>query len=460
MARTIIIIGGGCAGTLVAAQLLRQATGECLVRLIERSGAAGRGIAYGTNCNEHLLNVPAAKMSAWPDDPEHFLRWAQARAGQLGFPDEIGGADFLPRQMFGQYLAQVLDEARSAAAPGRRLEVIGGEAIELDDTGAGGKVTLADGRTFAAERVVLALGNLTGEYPIRRPLPFYRSPRYVHQPWLPGALQRIGKKEAILLVGAGLTAVDMVIQCRRAGHTGVIHALSRRGLRPLSHVQGLRPYPAFLTAGNLPATVREAVRRVRHEVRRGFEQGYDWRAVTDSLRPFTPAIWQNWSVEDRARFMRYVRPFWENHRHRLAPAVAALIEESAQAGRLKFYAGRLVSLVEAEGAAQAQIQIRGRSGLLSMRIAKVINCTGPRTDYSKYQHPLLIHLLAAGLIGHDPLALGIDALPSGEVLRDGGEPTGWLFTLGAPLKGTLWESTAVPEIRAQAAQLAARLLAG
>jgi uncharacterized NAD(P)/FAD-binding protein YdhS len=139
--------------------------------------------------------------------------------------------------------------------------------------------------------------------------------------------------------------------------------------------------------------------------------------------------------------------------------VAALVEEWAQAGRLKFYAGRLVSLLEVDGAAEARVHLRGRSELLSMRVAKVINCTGPRTDYSKYQHPLLIHLLAAGLIGHDPLALGIDALPSGEVRRHGGKPTGWLFTLGAPLKGTLWESTAVPEIRAQAAQLAAQLLA-
>ena len=459
MARTILIIGGGCAGTLVAAQLLRQAKEDCTIRLIERSGTPGRGVAYGTNCSEHLLNVPAAKMSAWPDDPEHFLRWAQERAGQLGFPDEVRPGDFLPRQIFGQYLTQVLEDARLAAGPGRRLEVIGGEAIELEDTGEGGKVTLADGRAFNGEWVVLALGNLPGEYPIRRPLPFYHSARYVHQPWAPGALERIGKKEDLLIVGAGLTAVDIVVQCRRAGHTGVIHALSRRGLRPLSHVGGLQPYPAFLSAASLPATVRETVRRVRYEVRRGFELGYDWRAVIDSLRAFTPAIWQGWSDEDRARFMRYVRPYWEPHRHRLAPAVAAIVAEWELAGRLRFHAGRLVSLRESGGAVDAQIYLRGQSDLLALRVAKVINCTGPRTDYSKYQHPLLINLLAAGLIGHDPLALGIDALPSGEVRRHGGAPTGWLFTIGAPLKATLWESTAVPEIRAQAGQLAGRLLA-
>jgi uncharacterized NAD(P)/FAD-binding protein YdhS len=109
--------------------------------------------------------------------------------------------------------------------------------------------------------------------------------------------------------------------------------------------------------------------------------------------------------------------------------------------------------------AEAVYRRRGTDELLTLRVAKVINCTGPRTDYSKYQHPLLINLLARGLINHDPLALGINALPSGEVLRYRAGPTGWLFTLGAPLKGVLWESTAVPEIRQHALAVAERLLA-
>jgi len=102
---------------------------------------------------------------------------------------------------------------------------------------------------------------------------------------------------------------------------------------------------------------------------------------------------------------------------------------------------------------------RGTGSRVTLRVAKVINCTGPRTDYSKYQHPLLINLLARGLIDHDPLALGIKALPSFDVLRYRGGPAGWLFTIGAPLKGMLWESTAIAEIRVQAQALADQLIA-
>jgi uncharacterized NAD(P)/FAD-binding protein YdhS len=127
-------------------------------------------------------------------------------------------------------------------------------------------------------------------------------------------------------------------------------------------------------------------------------------------------------------------------------------------GRLKFHAGRLQTLEHDATGVDALFRRRGSIQHVALRVAKVINCTGPRTDYSKYQHPLFIHLLARGLIDHDPLALGIHALPTGGVLRYKGDALGWLFTLGAPLKGVLWETTSVREIREQARALAERLL--
>lgn len=458
MPRRIAIIGGGCAGTLVAARVLREACGPTHVILIERSPPPGRGVAYGTECEEHLLNVAAERMSAWSEDPEHFLRWAQARAGHLGVGGPIGVGDFLPRHIFGLYLADVLEQARAKADSAVTFEVVTGEAIDLEETEEGGRITLTDGRALIARSVVLALGNLSGEYPVRRPLSFYHGPRYVHLPWAPGALQQIGKHDDILVVGAGLTAVDIIVKCYVHGHSGVIHALSRRGLRPQAHRNGLPPYSPFLEPDSLPTTVRAAFARLRQEVRAATARGEDWRTVIDAIRPLSQVLWRGFSWEERARFMRHVRPIWEAHRHRIAPATAAIIESLETAGRLKFHAGRLTSLRENERGAAAMVRIRGGEDFMALQVAKVINCTGPRTDYSKYQHPLLINLLAAGLIGHDPLALGIDALPSGEVLRYNRKPVGWLFTIGAPLKGALWESTAVPEIRVQAEEISRRIL--
>lgn len=449
---TVAVIGGGFSGTMVCVHLLRNAPPGTRVILIERSAALGRGVAYGTECSEHLLNVPAGRLSAFADEPAHFLNWANAQLGN------VNATDFLPRRLYGEYVNAILQEAVANPASEVEFESVHDEAVDLDETETGARLTLKSGRILHARSVVLALGNLPGEYPIPRALPFYQSARYVHIPWRAGALDHIGEQDAVLLVGAGLTAVDLMVQLDQRGHRGMIHAVSRRGLVPFAHEPG-SAYPPFLSEGNFPTTIRETLRRVRKEIRTAAAQGIGWRAVIDALRPQSQALWKGFSWEERARFMRHVRPHWEVHRHRLAPQVAATIRRLTDEGRVKFYAGRLQSLVDTEGGAAALFRRRGTDELVALRVAKVINCTGPRSDYSKYQHPLLINLLARGLIDHDPLALGIAASPLGEVLRYRSGPTGWLFTLGAPLKGTRWESSAIPELRQQAQTLAAHLAA-
>ncbi len=456
--RTIAIIGGGLAGSLVAVHLLRRGRPGTRIVLIERKPPPGRGVAYGSPFTGHLLNVPVERMGAFPDAPGHFLEWVRAKAGEPGVPAPVAAGDFLPRHLYGRYITEVLSEARRCSASGVEFDVIEGEAMDLEEASPA-RITLADGRVIEAHRVVLALGNLPGEYPIKRPLPFYRSSRYVHIPWVPDALAGIAPQDDVLIVGAGLTAVDAIVDLALHHHKGTIHALSRRGLRPLAHQTGLPPYPPFLSAAELPTTVSAMTRKLRAEIRSAAARGIDWRAVIDSIRPHLQAIWLSWSWEERSRFLRHVRPHWEVHRHRVAPEIAAQIAQLEREGRVKFYAGRLQSLGEVEGAAAAIFRRRGSDELVALRVAKVINCTGPRHEYSKYQHPLLINLLARGLIDHDPLALGLFAQPTGEVSRYRSGPSDWLFTLGAPLKGILWETTAAAEIRAQAATLAERLLA-
>lgn len=454
---TIAIIGGGVSGCLVAVQLLREARAPLRILLFERMTDVGRGVAYGTENREHLLNVPAGRMSALADDAGHFHRWVVARSGEPGFPAAVAAGDFLPRWIFGEYVRALLAEARAGAAAGVAIGEIKGDVVDIETETGEVRLRCGDGRSFGASRVVLALGNLPGEYPIRRPLPVYHSQRYVHVPWRPGALAGIPPDADVLIVGAGLTSVDMVLQLQEAGHQGTVHALSRRGLRPQVH-ELHAPYPDFFATEPPPATVLKLWRRVRAEVRRAGRSGLDWRPVLDALRPQTPAIWAALSWEERARFMRHVRPFWDVHRHRLAPTVAKKIEIRRAAGKLRYYAGRLESLVENATGVEARFRERGTTRKHVLQVAKVINCTGPRSDYSKYQHPLLVNLLARGLIDHDPLALGLNALPDGTVLGYRSGPVGWLFTLGAPLKGVLWECSAVPEIRAQARLLARRLL--
>lgn len=452
----LAVVGGGFGGTLVAVHLLRAAPPGTRITLIERKPPVGRGVAYGTECPEHLLNVPAGRMSAFEDDPRHFVQWVGERVGRPGYPVSVSPDDFLPRQIYGDYIASVFTVARAKAPDTVRFDNVDGEVIDIEERPEGvARLLLADDRTLDVDRVVLALGNLPGEYPIRRSMPFFHGRRYVHVPWHPEVLDGIGRDQDVLIVGSGLTAADIIVQLEQLGHRGTVHLVSRRGLRPQAHQSGVEPHRPFLNPAALPKTVRELLHVVRAEVRRGG----DWRAVVDSLRPLSHALWQGFSWDERARFLRHLRPHWEVHRHRVAPRIAATLDRLAEAGRVRFYAGRLQSLKETPEGAEAVFRKRGSEERVTLNVAKVINCTGPRSDYSKYQHPLLINLLARGLIDHDPLALGLHTTVAGEVYRyrDGLNP--WLFAIGALLKGALWESTAVPEIRVQARQLAERLLA-
>jgi uncharacterized NAD(P)/FAD-binding protein YdhS len=455
---TIAIVGGGASGSLVATQLLRQARQPVRILLFERMTDIAQGVAYGTRCPEHLLNVPAGRMGAFPDQVDHFLRWVERRAGQAGFPAAVAPGDFLPRGLYGEYLREVLTEARAAAVAGVEFEIIKGEVLDIEGDAPDLRLRLGGGSCHQASRVVLAIGNLPGEYPIQEELPIYHSQRYVHVPWRPGVLSGIGADEDVLLVGAGLTAIDLTLELNANGHRGTVHALSRRGLLPQAH-RAAPAYPDFLAGETLPVTVRGIFRRLRREIRAAQEQGLDWRPVLDAIRSRSQALWQGLSWTERARFMRHLRPFWEVHRHRIAPPVAARIEQLREQGRLRFHAGRLSELREVAQGVEARFRPRGTAEMKIIRVAKVINCTGPRSDYSKYQHPLLRNLLAHGLIDHDPLALGIRATPEGEILRYRGEKVGWLDTIGVPLKGDLWECTAMPEIRVQAQRMASRLLA-
>ncbi len=403
-------------------------------------------------------------MSCWPEAPNHFLEWARERQAQgsgcLALLPPVRADSFLPRAIYGEYLAQQLAQARMEAPRGVTFNVITQEAVDLHHNGRQALVLLQNGQVVFADQVVLALGVLPSEYPVQKPLKFFSSQRYVHFAWNRDRWRGLEPDDEVLLVGQGLTSIDLALELADRDHRGRIHLLSRRGFRPKEH-RWEPPWRAFVDAKNLPATVREAIRVVRANIKAAEASGagFGWRSVLDSLRPVTPAIWQNWPMAERARFLRHLRPIWEAHRHRVCPEVGAWMQDLANSGRVHFLAGRIRNIVEESGVARVEYRDRRSQQIRELRVAKVVNCTGPLTDYTKYQHPLLVSLLAQGIITHDPLALGVEATADGMVKGFDHRPLPWLHTLGALLQGVLWETVAIPEIRGQAARLAEVLAA-
>lgn len=428
------MIGAGLAGTAVALHLLRE--GAERVTLIERAREPGRGTAYGTRRPEHLLNVPARRMSVWPDDPGEFARWWEARGG-----DAEG---YAPRMLFGDYVCGLMADA------GGRIELVSGEAVDV--AGASGReaVRLADGRSAEAGAVVLAAGNLRPA-----PLPGLDPRRlgtaYVEDPWYGGLADGLAADDVVLLVGTGLTAIDAALTFDALGFRGRILALSRRGLAPRAN---LPHEPAAEPLADSPGSAVALARAVR---RRGREIG--WRESIHEVRQAAQRLWREAPSAERHRFLRHLRPWWDVHRHRIAPAVARRIEEMQTEGRLRFAAGRIIGGKPDGNGAEIAWRPRGAGEAQRLRAARIVNCSGPELDIARAGEPLLDTLIAAGRIRPDPCRLGIDVDSASRVRGAGGAPAPNLYAVGPMTRGAFWESIAVADIGVQAQAVARTIMA-
>ncbi len=440
----VAIIGGGASGTLLAIQLLRKAPpGWNRLLLVDRSGDFARGLAYRTRDKSHVLNVPAARMSALPDDDGHFLAWLKRRKPSTG-PDS-----YALRQLYGDYLAELL-QAAERDAPTLKLERRRGEVRGLEETADGLRLCFKKGPDALAHSVVLALGN---PEPARLPVSRAASARVWQRPW-PQSGPWPAKRASVLLVGAGLTAVDWVLALGARGHKGPIHVLSRHGLLPNAH----SAVPAKpLELEHLPmGRIRPLVRALRVA---GERDGVDWRAAVDGLRPLALDVWQSLGESERLRFGRHVRARWEVLRHRLAPDVAARVERLRASGQLRILAGHLLSIAKRGRRLEVRYRPRGEAEVAVLGVDLVVNCTGP-AGHTTQPDALVSALLRQGWARPGPLGLGLATSPAGALLDARGHTSRRLWTLGPVRRGDAWESTAVPDIRLQAAALAKHLAAG
>ena len=444
----VLIIGGGFSGTILAVQLLYRAP-SLKIAILERESLPGRGIAYGTHYTFHLLNLPADKMSAFAEQPEHFSRWAQAN-----YDPSVQARSFLPRSVYGRYMESLLSHA-VANAPRESFTWVKDEALSLTRRHGAFAVQTRNGPELRAESVVITTGN----YPPSDPkIPgLHRSDvHYVSYPWSSNALADLPAEGAVLLLGSGLTSMDITVALKSKGFKGQIYIISRRGLVPQPH-RVATPWRDFWEP-NWPHTIREWVRLVRREVENASAKGWDWRAVVDALRPITQKIWSSLPIKERHRFLRHVRGYWEVHRHRAAPEIADMIADLIEDGQVRVYAGKILRYADHDNVAEVLFLDRKKGTTDTLWVNRVINCTGPESDCRRIQDSLVTSLFVQGLARPDGLFMGLDVNETGALLDVNGRPSNLLFAVGPPRKGCLWETTAVPEIRAQASELAEGLL--
>jgi uncharacterized NAD(P)/FAD-binding protein YdhS len=452
----VAIVGAGFSGSMLAVHLADTFQASHEIALIEKRPRFGPGIAYGTDYRLHLLNVPAGKMGAYPEKPRQFLEWLKERRDLVSQYrlDPLKEGSFVPRNLYGLYIEELVQRCALQTGRVHRFEQ---EALDLTIAPHGWlRVLLGDNTTIFARKVVLAIGNFPPGDPATSDWRFHLSRNYLSDPWSSSTLRRLAYAGDILILGSGLTALDLIVSLRQIKQSGKIYLLSRRGLFPHRHAP-VESYAFHQSDPRKIDSVRHLLRAVRNEVLLAAGMNIGWRSVIDALRPHTQAIWQQLDLVERRRFLRHLRPYWECHRHRAAPEVLDLKDAMEKAGRLRCYQGRLESIFENENT--LHVKFRNRSGApYELAVGVVVNCTGPECNYHKLRDPLIVQLFLRGLARPDPLFLGLDVNDQGRLLDAAGDAVPNLHTLGSPQKGRLFETTAVPELRQQAFDLA-RLIA-
>lgn len=456
--KTIAIIGGGFSGTMTAVNLSRLSEQALHVVIVNSRRPLGRGTAYGTRRGEHLLNVAARNMSALPDHPTHFVDWLRSRSEYSDTADEKLREMFAPRGVYGDYLRSLLGscmdpiDARSEV----KIDAVNDEAVDVTVNEDGrANVLLKAGESLTADQIVLATGNQPpGSFHSASPL--RHDPRYRSDPWDEWLSRLPPPGGTIVLLGTGLTMVDIVLTLTEIGWNGQIVAVSRHGRLPKSHFRGIA-YEDYLPADTESLRLSELRTLVGEHCERLRQMSQNSAIAIDKLRPHTQRLWRGLSTEDKQEFLRHDASEWNVIRHRIAASIHSRITDALDSGLLRVVAGTIQKLVPSEQ--QIDVLLRdAQANESSLGGDLVINCTGPQLHFSETKLPLFENLLQQGLVTTDELDMGIRVDDDFAAIGENGQASELLFAIGPLLRGSLWETTAVPELRGQAMRVAENLL--
>ncbi len=454
------ILGSGFSGIMTAIQLIHQTKQPIKILLVDKQNFFVKGVAYNSYSDTHILNVPAAKMSAFPDEPDHFLNWVLTQPAYSDKNKELLGAAFLPRNVYGNYLVHLWNETQQLAQQKDViLEYHDAEVNGLDVLDSSVNVLLDNETTVTLDKVVIATGNQTPRNPTIKNNAFYSSPNYFKNPWQKESIENITTQLPVLIVGNGLTMVDTLLGLEEVGYKGVVFSLSPNGYNMLPHRHNGIKYTQLVDEKDSYTSLNDWTKAVFKHIRLVRSYGHSAEPVIDSLRPFTQEIWKNLTDVERQQFMSRIRHLWGVARHRIPLNTHDKIQQLRIQRRLNIIAGRLMDINETDKGIEVQFYNKKTSNTETLLVGRVINCTGPDSDIANYSSHFLKKCLEKGYIKQDNLKLGLRAnTQTFQVLNSSLEPQPRLYAIGSLLRGELWETTAVNELRTQAKLVAKELL--
>ncbi len=451
-----VIIGGGFCGVMTVVNLINRADENISITLINKGYPIARGIAYKTYSDLHLLNVETRNMSAFHDQPDHFLKWCLNQKN-IGFNKDELPFTYLPRNMFGRYLDEIFQEKINNLPKNISLHIIDDEATGIEKQNHRFIVSTTSGKNIVADKILLATGNYEPSPPVLTNSTLLHNKNYYSNPWSEKTVLGLQNDQTTLIVGTGLTMVDVLLGLREKNFNGKIIALSPHGYNILPH-RKLPPQQYILDELSPPYDLENLFRLFYKHIREARKRGLSGETVVDAIRARTQEIWQLLSLNDKKKFMTHLRHLWGVARHRLPAYVHQEIQQMIKEEKLNVIAGRIRNITECENGFEIKIRKRKDQSEQLLKVARIINCTGPETDIRKQKSSLFSSLLNKGIIRPDVMNLGIDATTEGHIIDENNIVSNQIFAIGSLLKGKLWESTAIPELRVQAFKVAKLIL--
>lgn len=468
MRRQVVIVGGGYSAAAFAVQLVRRTHVPLDIAIVEPREHVGRGLAYSASDPDHRLNAPLEPHSPDPTRPTEALEWCNANRLTASDPDCVapGGQVFLRRCDFGAFVSELVVRHAVDEKSGSRIHHVRDVATAAAHADARMRVETRASGTLAADLVVVATGNPEpGLRPPFRP-EHARDARITGNPLAPGCLDRIPRNARVLVVGGGLTALDVLSTLVRHGREGEMLVISRRGLRPRRHAPDVMqpsiveppvtalpdvhaPIPGFLASA--PATARQWLRALRAEIQRAQDSGQSWHAPFDAARNVVWKLWPQLPLQQQRRFLRRLAIWYDVHRFRMPPMSEALVRAAEDRGAIRYAAARLMSVEVRHPGAPIGVEMIETPGarLVFAEYDHIVNCTGLDHATSARANPFLGSLLEVGLLRPHPNGLGFDVGRNCEAIDSQGTAQPRLRVIGPPTAGAFGDPLGAVFIAAQ-----------
>lgn len=456
MLEKIGIIGGGFVGTMTAVQIIKQAVFPCEIIIICNHEDLNRGIAYSPYSHQHILNVTTGKMSAFPDQPDHFLEFVMKQEEFREMDSTLISNAFLSRRLYGDYLWAVYQEALIEA----KTKHIGvtwihdtvNELIKKDL-----KIQLSFEKEPSCEVdiCVIATGNQVPKNPSIPNVNFFESKNYFQNPWKLNSVVNLHNDLPVLIIGNGLTMVDTILGLQEQNFKGEIYSISPNGFNILPHRHGGMKYTAHIDEINVGMPLAGIVSVLNKHIKIVRTFGVSAEPIIDALRPMSQKIWRHLSTAEKNIFISRLRHLFGVARHRIPLHIHDKIQKLRIDGILHIHSGRLIDIIENDQHIEVTYYDKKLKTTKFIKVARVINCTGPESDLSKLKNSFLSECIKQGLLQQDDLKLGLKTnIDTYRVYDQHNIEHQNIYTLGSNLRGELWETTAVNELRTQAKALA------